>query len=187
MKNLVEPIKDKKDVEAVEKFLEKHSLRNQLIWVFGTNSGLRISDILKLNIENVRNKEYIELIEKKTKKYKRFPLNDKLKKLIKKYLVERDKTYAITGDEPLFVGKKHHRLDRSQVYRILNDACLHVGIKVNVGTHTMRKTFGYHHYQKFHDVAMLQKIFNHSSPSCTLRYISIYQEELDESYKNFEL
>ena len=46
MKNLVEPIKDKKLVEEVEKYLAKQSLRNQLIWVFGCNTGLRISDIL---------------------------------------------------------------------------------------------------------------------------------------------
>ena len=187
MKNLVEPIKDKKDVEAVEKYLARHNRRNQLIWAFGTNTGLRISDILNLNIDDVRNKQYVELIEKKTKKYKRFPLNNKLRMLIKRYLIERDRTYSVTNDEPLFVGKKHYRLDRSQVYRILNNACSHVGIIANIGTHTMRKTFGYHHYQKFHDIALLQKIFNHSSPSITMRYIGIAQEELDESYKNFEL
>ena len=58
---------------------------------------------------------------------------------------------------------------------------------VNVGTHTMRKTFGYHHYKQFNDVALLQKIFNHSSPSITMRYVGIAQEELDYSYLNFEL
>ena len=187
MKNLVEPIRNKKDLEAVEKFLEKHSLRNQLIWVFLCNSGLRVSDVLNLNVENVRNRQYIEIIEKKTGKYKRFPLNDKLKSLIKKYLVERDKTYSVTGDEPLFVGKKHCRLDRSQVYRFINDACAKVGLQGNFGTHSGRKSFGYHFYKKFHDVALLQKIFNHSSPSITMRYIGIAQEELDESYINFEL
>ena len=187
MKNLVEPIKDKKDVEAVEKFLEKHSLRNQLIWVFLCNSGLRVSDVLNLDIGNVRNRQYVEIIEKKTGKYKRFPLNDKLKSLIKKYLVERDKTYSITGDEPLFVGKKHCRLDRSQVYRFIKDACAKVGLQGNYGTHSGRKSFGYHHYKQNHDVALLQKVFNHSSPSITMRYIGISQEELDESYKNFEL
>ena len=51
----------------------------------------------------------------------------------------------------------------------------------------MRKTFGYHHYQKFKDVAMLQKIFNHSSPQITLRYIGIEQEQIEESYANFIL
>jgi len=187
MKNLVEPIKSKKDIEAVEKYLAKHSLRNQLIWVFGTNTGLRISDILGLNIEDVKNKQYIEVIEKKTKKYKKFPLNSKLKALIKEYLIEREKTYSIMEDAALFVGKKHCRLDRSQVYRFINDVCRELKISVNVGTHTMRKTFGYFFYKQNHDVALLQKIFNHSSPSITMRYIGIAQEELDESYINFEL
>lgn len=187
MKNLVEPIRNKKDVEAIEKHLAKHSLRNQLIWVFGTNSGLRISDILALNVEDVKNKQYVEIIEKKTKKYKRFPLNNKLRNLIKEYLKIRDKQYSLTNEEPLFVGKKHCRLDRSQVYRFINHVCRNLGIEVNVGTHTMRKTFGYHHYKQNNDVALLQKIFNHSSPSITMRYIGIAQEELDESYINFEL
>ena len=188
MKNLVEPIRNKKDVEAIEKYLAKHSLRNQLIWVFGTNTGLRISDILGLNVESVKGKQYVEVIEKKTKKFKRFPLNKKLQKLIKEYLIEREKKYySITGEEPLFVGKKHKRLHRSQVYRFINDVCKNVNISVNVGTHTMRKTFGYHHYKQNNDVALLQKIFNHSSPSITMRYIGIAQEELDESYINFEL
>lgn len=40
---------------------------------------------------------------------------------------------------------------------------------------------------QFKDVAMLQMIFNHSSPSITLRYIGIDQDEIDESYKAFEL
>ena len=187
MKNLVEPIRDKKQVEAVEQYLAKQSLRNQLIWVFGTNTGLRISDILGLNVESVKNKQYVDIIEKKTKKYKRIKLNSKLQSLIKIYLVERDKMYSVTGDEPLFVGKKHCRLDRSQVYRFLNYACEQLNISVNVGTHTMRKTFGYHHYKQFNDVVLLQKIFNHSSPAITMRYIGIAQEELDESYVNFEL
>lgn len=188
MKNLVEPIKSKKDVENIEKYLAKHSLRNQLIWAFGTNTGLRISDILALNIEDVKNKQYIDIIEKKTHKYKRIKLNEKLLSLIRKYLVEREKNiYSITDDEPLFVGKKHCRLDRSQVYRFINDVCRELKISVNVGTHTMRKTFGYHHYKQFNDVALLQKIFNHSSPSITMRYIGITQEELDESYSSFEL
>ena len=79
------------------------------------------------------------------------------------------------------------RLDRSQVYRMLNEACKEVGIDVNIGTHSMRKSFGYHHYNQFKDVAMLQMIFNHSSPQITLRYIGINQDEIDNSYRQFEL
>ena len=46
MKGLVEPIKKKEDVEAIERYLAKNSKRNQLIWAFGINTGLRVSDIL---------------------------------------------------------------------------------------------------------------------------------------------
>lgn len=188
MKNLVEPIKSKKDIEKIESYLAKHSLRNRLIFVFSCNTGLRISDVLALNVEDVKNKHYVEIIEKKTKKYKRFPLNNKLRKLIREYLeLERSKTYALSDEEPLFVGKKHCRLDRSQVYRFINDACLKVGLQGNFGCHSCRKSLGYHHYKEHRNIALLQKIFNHSSPSITLRYIGIDQEEIDEAYLDFEL
>ena len=187
MKNLVEPIKSKKDLQAVEHYLAQKSKRNQLIFVFGINTGLRVSDILGLNVEDVRNKTYVEIKEKKTGKYKRFPLNKKLQALIKNYLPERMQTFALCEYEPLFLGKKHKRLDRSQVYRFLNEACSEVGLNVNVGTHTMRKSFGFHFYKQYNDVALLQKILNHSSPAITMRYIGIAQEEIDTSYRNFEL
>ena len=182
MKNLVEPIRNKKDVEAIEKYLAKHSLRNQLIWVFGTNTGLRISDILGLNVESVKGKQYVEVIEKKTKKFKRFPLNKKLQKLIKEYLIEREKKYySITGEEPLFVGKKHKRLHRSQVYRFINDVCGKLNISVNVGTHTMRKTFSRIWYENNKSnpnaIYVLQKMLGHKSIESTLHYICVAKEE----------
>ena len=188
MKNIVEPIKSKKDLERIEGYLEKHSKRNRLIFAFGINTGLRVSDILGLNVEDVEGKSYVEIHEKKTGKYKRFPLNAKLKALIKDYLInDRCKSYSLLDKEPLFIGKKHCRLDRSQVYRFLNEACKQLGITANAGTHTMRKSFGYHFYKKYNDIALLQKILNHSSPAITLRYIGVDQDEIDFSYNNFEL
>ena len=104
-------------------------------------------------------------------------------KILESFILERE------NDEPLFVSQKiWHRLDRSQVYRVLNEACKAVGVtEIHIGTHTMRKTFGYHHYHKFKDVALLQEIFNHSSPQITLKYIGINQDEINRSYQNFEL
>ena len=72
-------------------------------------------------------------------------------------------------------------------WRIIKEACIRAGIAEHVGTHTLRKTFGYHHYQKFKDPIILQKIFNHSSQRITLTYIGIEQDEIDYSYKNFKL
>ena len=180
-KHIAEPIKSKKDIKAVEQYLKEHNERDYVIWVLGLNSGLRVSDIVGLNVSDVVDKTHISIIEKKTQKRKSFYINDKLKKVLKSF------TKGRSLGEPLFLGKQGKRLDRKQVYRFLIDTCNKVGVKAKVSTHTMRRTFGYHHYQQYKDAVILQKIFNHSSQRITLMYIGVTQDEIDWSYKNFEL
>ncbi len=177
----VEPIKNLADIKKVESILKKQSLRNLLLFTLGTNCGLRISDILGLNVFDVKGKNYILLIEKKTGKFKKFPINTKLKPMIAEFTRNKE------SESPLFTTIFGNRMDRSTAYRIINKACKDAKIEANTGTHTLRKTFGYHHYRKFKDIAMLQKIFNHCSPQITLRYIGIDQEQIEESYNNFIL
>jgi len=178
---IVEPIKNKKHIQKVEEILLKQSKRDMLLFVIGTNCGLRISDILRLNVGDVRNKTHIHLTEKKTGKFKKFPINSKLKPLLEEFIQGRK------NDEPLFLSHWGHRLDRVTAYYLIRNACKKAGIQEKIGTHSMRKSFGYHHYQQFKDVVLLQKIFNHSSPQITLRYIGIEQDEIDYSYSNFTL
>ncbi len=179
--NTVEPIRSKKAIKEIENILEKQGQRDLLIFLIGINCGLRISDILNLNVGDVKNKIYIDIIEKKTKKPKRFPINTKLKPLFEKF------TKGRCDKEPLFLSIFDNRMERTQCYRIINKACKKAGIPDKIGTHTLRKTFGYHHYKKFRDVALLQKIFNHYSPETTLRYIGIEQDMIDKSYNDFIL
>ena len=177
----VEPIRNKKDIQKVEKILSKQSNRDLLLFVMGTNCGLRISDILRLNVGDVRNKTHIQLTEKKTGKFKKFPINSKLKPLLDEFIQDRN------NDELLFLSHWGNRLDRVTAYYTIKNACKQAGIQDKIGTHSMRKSFGYHHYQQFKDVVILQKIFNHSCPQITLRYIGIEQDEIDYSYNNFIL
>lgn len=177
----VEPIRKIKDIKNIEKFLAKQKERDLLLFTFGINCGLRISDILCLDVGHVKNKDFIQIIEKKTNKFKKFPINSKLKPMINKFTANRD------VKEPLFKSRFNNRLERTAAYRIIRKACEALGLEELVGTHTLRKTFGYHHYQMFKDVVILQKIFNHSSPQITLRYIGIEQDEIYESYSNFIL
>ena len=181
MKHRAEPIKSRKDIAKIEQYLKLHNNRDYVIWVLGLNSGLRVSDIVRLNVDDVVNKTHISIIEKKTGKPKTFYINDKLKKVLKDYTKGRELT------EPLFLGKQGKRLNRSQVYRFIVRVCKINGIQVHVSTHTLRRSFGYHHYQQFKDAVVLQKIFNHSSQRITLMYIGIEQDEIDTTYKNFEL
>lgn len=190
---LVEPIRDKKALENVKRYLKDRSLRDWLLFTLGINSGLRISDLLGLQVGDVRGKDRITIREAKTGKAKDFPLGDKTKKAIAEYLKDSGLTSG-----PLFPsrkatgakgkdGKSTGHISRQQAYEIINQAANAVGIKGAIGTHTLRKTFGYHAYLAGHDITRIQSLLNHSSPSVTLRYIGITKDELDSIYISLDL
>ena len=163
-------------------------MRDYCLFVLGINSGLRISDLLKLKVSDVSErgkvKDRIRLREKKTNKFKDFPISNNAKKAIKEYL----QTRIINENEPLFISRKNKGfLMRQRAYWILNEAARSIGIKEKIGTHTLRKTFGYHAYKNGYDIEIIQKLFNHSSPSITLRYIGITQDNLDDVYLSLDL
>lgn len=66
--NIVEPIRNLEDLKLVKDILNKKSQRDYIIFSLGINSGLRISDILALDVKDVKNKTYIDIFEKKTQK-----------------------------------------------------------------------------------------------------------------------
>jgi len=70
---------------------------------------------------------------------------------------------------------------------LINNAARRVGIEDPIGTHTMRKTFGFHAYRNGYSVELLQQVFNYAAPSVTLRYIGITQDDIDEVYFSLEL
>lgn len=178
----VEPLRDKKQIEKMKSELLKQSYRDYLLFVIGINTGLRISDILRLKVNTVKDKTHILIQEQKTGKEKRFLINPHLKDDIDKYIINMNEW------EYLFQSQKgtNQPISRVQAYRILRKAADKLGI-VSVGTHSLRKTFGYHHYQQNKDVALLQELFNHSAPSVTLRYIGINQDVMDRTIENFYL
>ena len=143
----VQPIRDLKKIETIKKLLKQQNLRDYCLFVVGINSGLRISDLLKLTVSDVidgnKLKDRIRLREKKTNKFKDFPLSDNTKSALKEYLKTRD----YKDNEPLFLSRKNKGfLLRQQAYKIINNVAYAVGIKDKIGTHTLRKTFGYHAY-----------------------------------------
>jgi len=179
----VQPIREMDLIEKLKVIFKKQNYRNYFLFIFGINSGLRISDILRLKVSDVRNKTHVVIIEKKTGKEKRFKLNTNLQTEVKEYISN------MSNDEYLFTpvnGKSKKPISREMAWIILNKAAKELGLE-EIGTHTLRKTFGYHFYQKTKDVALLQNIFNHSSPSVTLRYIGINQDIIDNALDEFNL
>lgn len=172
--NTVQPIRDLDTIQDIADYLIVRNYRDYMIFMVGIYTGLRISDILKLRVRDIRGKNNIYIREKKTNKEKSFPINEELKPILDDY-VENLKDY-----EYLFKSRKgiNKPISRECAYRILKNAAKAFGIDC-IGTHTLRKTFGYHLYQQTHDIVAIQQILNHSSPSITLRYIGVNQDMKD--------
>lgn len=182
--NEVQPIRDIRHVNEMKKAMHGRDL---LLFIFGINSGLRISDILKLKVGDVRGQDSITLNEQKTSKAKRFILNRSIKEAVEK-LIPAD----ATDSEYLFRSRKGENkpITRTAAYRILNAAAKRAGIDDKIGAfgcHSLRKTFGYFAYKAGTDLALLQSIFNHSSQADTLKYIGINQDQVDTVYANINL
>ncbi|WP_281868273.1 site-specific integrase [Brevibacillus parabrevis] len=179
--NFVEPIRNPGKIEEMKQLLLQQSERNYFLFVMGINTGLRISDLLRLKVADVKGKSHIILVEKKTGKRKRFLINDNLRNEVDQYVIGKK------GDEYLFASTKRPLpITRVRAYQIINGAAKKIGLS-EIGTHTLRKTFGYHFYQRTKDIATLQMIFNHSHPSITLRYIGITQDLIDDAVNRFSL
>lgn len=184
----VQPIRDKKQIEGMKKVLKATNTRDYVLFVLGINTGLRISDLLRLKQTDVKDekgkiKSRIEIREKKTGKNQNFPINDTVAKALKEYLPS-----GPPEDTPLFPSRKGSGpITRQQAHHILNEAAQQVGIKERIGTHTLRKTFGYHARMAGYPIETLQKIFNHSSQKITLVYLGITQDDTDEVYMKLNL
>ncbi len=179
--NVVQPIKDKEVIAEIKRTLKSRNERNHLLFLMGINTGLRVSDILKIKVGDVEG-WYVNMREQKTRKFKRIHLNSELKKEIAAFT--RDKA----SHEYLFKSRQgvNKPITRGMAYVILREVADEFKIEC-IGTHSLRKTFGYWFYKSTKDIASLQKIFNHTSQLETLRYIGIEQENIDHMMHNFKI
>lgn len=176
--NTVQPIRNMTTVLDIADYLRDQNERNYIMFMFGIYTGLRICDILKLKVRDVKGKNAIYMREKKTNKEKKFAINSELKKILDVYLADKkDWEYLIPS--PNYADKP---ISRQQAYNIMSEAGHAFGID-NIGTHTLRKTFGYHMYQQTHDAVILMQIFNHSDIGITLRYIGVIQDDKDKAIR----
>lgn len=178
----VQPIRSLEEIQRMKDSLLRYcSYRDYFLFVFGINVGLRISDILPLKVEDIRGKTHIRIKEQKTGKFRTIYVNEYLREEIDKY------TKSMKPNDFLFPSRKGTSyITPTQAYRTLQKGAEMADIE-NVGCRTLRKTFGYHHYKRHKDIAVLQEIFSHSSPSITKRYIGITRDEIENTLKEFSL
>ena len=179
----VEPIRDKVKIKQIYYYLNGKDPKYGLLFKFGLNTGLRISDVISIKLKDILSekgeyREYFILKEKKTGKEKKIKLNDSLRKNINKYL----RITHLKYEDYLFASQKGGYIGRVQAYRVLKEAAVFCNVE-NFGTHSLRKTWGYWTYNMSkYNVGLIMDTFNHSSQGITLRYIGINQDQKDELY-----
>jgi integrase len=185
--NFVEPIRDRKKIAQIKNLLRgQKRFRDLLLFVVGINAALRISDILQLRIGDfVGDQQQIKsrflVREQKTGKRHEVAVNESIRATFGEYLAAYP---DIVSDPAHFVffnlecGGCIAPIKRGQAWKIIASLCKEVGLLGNFGTHTLRKTWGYHARMSGVDLALIMYKFNHSSLAITKRYLGFTDEEI---------
>ncbi len=140
-------MRDLEQIQQIKEHLKEKSERNNILFVMGINTGLRISDILKLKVGDLKG-SHISMPEMKTGKQKRIQITAALKRKLRWFNENRE------DDEYLLKSRqeKNRSIGRSMTYKILSGAAAEFGLD-EIGTHTLRKTYGYHMYMQTKNIA----------------------------------
>lgn len=183
--------------EAPDENKKQIAYRNKMLFLIGINLGIRASDLCGLKYSFFMDndgsfKEFYSLQPKKTKKtgkYVKLFFNATVKKAIADYLKE----YPMENmDEYLFKSRKGGgAISERALWKIVVDASAEAKIEKNVGSHSLRKTFGYWAWHNAEDknkaLVILQKIFNHSDTATTAKYIGITNDEMSDVFNSLDL
>lgn len=125
----------------------------RIIFDIGRTTGLRVSDILKLKKSQLA-RTCFTVREQKTNKSRRIYMSSRIRRIYKDYKTDDSKAFTVS---------------RTSVWRAFKRAGLQCGIKKNIGTHTMRKSYAVHHTQRY-GLYDTQKRLNHTHINDTINY-----------------
>ena len=186
--NFVEPIRDRKKISQIKNLLRgQWRFRDLLLFTMGINSALRISDLLRLRIGHFLDdqrdyKQRFWIHEQKRNKRHEVVINQSIRKSLEEYLA----AYPDIADTPenfVFFNTKMNTysepIKRGQAWKLIVANCAAVGLRGNYGTHSLRKTWGYHARMQGVDLALIMHKLNHESIAYTKRYLGITDDELE--------
>lgn len=182
--NMMIMLQKKRDNESSEsqKFIYD---RDWLMVKLGLNTAFRISDLLKLSVNDNLRKGIMYIREDKTNKEQYWELNQKLHRDVLEY-IQRNNLY---DDEFLFKSRVgvNKPISTTNAWMRVKKYSDELGIKYLVGCHSLRKCFARTFYEETKDLITLQKMLNHASPQITLIYICWDDEDQLNARKNFYL
>ena len=160
--------------------------RDALIIEFALGTGLRVSEMANLNVEDLylkRCQSSIHVKNGKGGKDRVVDIGSKLKKQILDFL-----DYRTTDSPYLFPSDRGERMTRSGIQQIFKKWAKKSGISSHYSIHSLRHTYATNLYKASgYNLRLVQKQLGHSSPSITQEYADVMNSDVDEALKNLEL
>ena len=157
----------------------KQGLRDRAILELLYSSGIRVGELVGLNLDQLDTDLGIVKVLGKGRKERLVPVGSKAVEALKAYLEERE---GEDGEAPVFVNPRGGRLTARSVGRLVKKYSKHSGIFRRVSPHTLRHSFATHLLDAGAEIREIQEMLGHVSLSTTQRYIHLSPGKLMEVY-----
>ncbi len=179
----VEPIRDPKEITRIKAALADKP-RDFSLFMVGIHVGLRGSDLLSLTWSDVceddgKIRNRLKVTESKTGKTRNIAMQPKVREALDNW--RKRAGDAVTGAGFVWPARNGGKLTIQRLHQLVNEWCGAADVRGHFGTHTLRKTYGYHLRRSGTDIALIMDIFSHSSGAITLRYVGLEQDDFDEA------
>lgn len=164
------------------------SARNRAMVELLYASGIRVSELVNLQLSQINLKMmYLKVIGKGNKE-RLIPLNHYVCQIINKYIVDfRNPMLDFKTNPYLFFNKKLQPLSRENFYRILKQIAQKAGISKKISPHTIRHTYATHLLENDADLRSIQELLGHSDISTTTIYTHITDKKIRADYNKFHI
>lgn len=157
-------------------------LRDKALLELLYGSGLRISEALGLDADDIRAEMHSLIVTGKGGKDRQILLSDTCTAALRDWLAARPMVPPQHGEQALFLGRRGKRLDRRQAARILEKHAEQAGILQHISPHDLRHSFATHLLQGGADLRSVQELLGHSRISTTQRYTHLDLSALTRVY-----
>jgi integrase/recombinase XerC len=146
--------------------------------------GLRIEELMTLNIKNIDFLSNTVTVIGKGNKERIVPMGTKCAETIMNYIKERRTLgFAYDINSPIFLSDNTKRLDQRTARRIIHKLFIQAGILKKASPHTLRHTFATHILDRGCDIRSVQEMLGHKNLSTTQIYTHVTIESLKKIYK----
>jgi integrase/recombinase XerD len=160
-------------------------LRNMALLELIYGSGLRVSELLDIKMEDIHINQGYVVVKGKGAKERMVPISDMSMIALRNYMVKgRDQLLGEFKNAHLFLNQKGERLSRQGFFKLLKKLSHDAMVETECSPHTLRHSFATHLLENGMDLRTLQTLLGHEDISTTQIYTHISQKRIKEIYKN---